>query len=87
MSDIKLTSFPMQPVKFGRFVGNRIVDDLLTFASQHGYDMNHIARLDYEDVERMQFAQLIGYSISGYSELSYVTDESYNQAELLSKGE
>ena len=28
-----------------------------------------------------QFAQLIGYSLGGFSELSYVTDGTYNKAE------
>lgn len=76
---------PMQPVYSDhlgtvRFVPNRIVDDLLTFASERGHDMNKIACKDYTQEERMQFAQLIGYSVSGYSDLSDVSDESYEES-------
>lgn len=78
--------FPMQPVvvtKNGviRFKENRIVRDLLDFATPLGFDMNEIAIKDYTAEERMQFAQLIGYSVYGYGTLSYVTDESYYAAE------
>ena len=34
----------------------------------------------------MQLAQLIGYSLSGYSELSYVDDDSYGAAEKMAEG-
>lgn len=45
-----------------------------------GVDMNHLARLEFSDEDRQQFAQLIGYSLSGYGELSYVSDEAYERA-------
>lgn len=70
---------PYQPVVIDhegtvRFFRNRIVEMLL---DEGPFDMNEIARLAevegrFTDEERAQFAQLIGYSIDGYRELSYV---------------
>lgn len=76
---------PMQPIHLdslgvARFAKNRIVDDLLEFASSRGFGLNEIAVGDYSDDEHMQMAQLIGYSVGGYGELSYVSDESFNSA-------
>jgi hypothetical protein len=77
------TKFPLQPIKDGRFVQNRIVRDLL---DKGPLDLNIIAVGDYTQQERIQFAQLIGYSLSGFSSLSYVDNETYQAAELLSDG-
>lgn len=72
---------PMQPLvkdQHGtvRFKGNAIVEYLLECARVgKSADLNHIARLDFTQDDRCQFAQLIGYSLSGYHELSYVSDE------------
>ena len=64
-----------------RFKANAIVRRLLDFATPRGMGLNEIAGLDFTDDDRQQFAQLIGYSLSGYSELqSYVTDEAYATA-------
>lgn len=73
---------PMQPVvrdESGvlRFRANAIVRHLLDHG---GID------LDFSQEDREQFAQLIGYSISGYHELSYVSDESAAQASALARG-
>jgi hypothetical protein len=81
---------PMQPIAVAddgviRFVPNRIVADLLDFASPRGMSLNEIARRNYSIAEQEQFAQLIGYSIGGYSELSYVTDKSYRAAERIAE--
>lgn len=73
---------PMQPIDDKRFVPNRIVQHLL---DNGGIDLNDIAMLSFTNEERMQFAQLIGYSLGGYSELSYVSDESYDAACELSE--
>ena len=73
----------MQQIENGRFVSNKIVLHLLDIAASHGCDMNTIATMDFSDDDRMQFAQLIGYSVGGYGELSYVTDESYEEAETI----
>lgn len=72
---------PMQPVQTEngvlRFRRNKIVEYLLEHG---GFDMNKIAVLDFDDEDREQFAQLIGYSVSGYHELSYVSDRSAKAA-------
>ncbi len=65
---------PIQPIKDNRFVENKIVSYLL---DNGGIDMNKLAVLPFTDAERVQFAQLIGYSVSGFSTLSYVDDEAY----------
>jgi hypothetical protein len=76
---------PTQPVALDadgvlRFKQNTIVRDLLDVASAHGLDLNEIARRQYCDEDRVQLAQLIGYSVSGFGELSYVSDEAYARA-------
>lgn len=63
-----------------RFKENAIVRHLLTSAEKVGVDLNSIAMHDFSDEDRMQLAQLIGYSLGGYGELSYVSDESYDAA-------
>lgn len=63
-----------------RFKENKIVSDVL----DNSYlDLNKIAMRDYTDEERMQFAQLIGYSVSGYCDLSYVSYDSCEIADLI----
>lgn len=76
---------PIQPLVedargITRFKENKIVSDLLDKASEHGFDMNKIALGGYAKEDRRQFAQLIGYSLSGYGDLSYVDDASYELA-------
>jgi hypothetical protein len=70
---------PMQQIEtdeqgIKRFRRNKIVEYLL---DNGGLDMNAIACVSFDNEDRRQFAQLIGYSISGYSDLSYVDDASY----------
>lgn len=84
-------AFPMQPVIVSngihRFKENRIVSKLVDHGNATGYGLNQIAQdWDlYTPEERMQLAQLIGYSVDGYGTLSYVSEESYAQAEAMSK--
>ncbi len=67
-----------------RFKANAIVCHLID--THPSCDMNVLSRMDFSDEDRMQFAQLIGYSLSGYGELSYVSDESYDAAEKAAHG-
>lgn len=60
-----------------RFKANAIVRYLLDHG---GIDLNKLAVLPFTDDDRQQFAQLIGYSLSGYGDLSYVTDDAYGIA-------
>ena len=46
-------------------------------------DLGKLMTMDFPQEDREQFAQLIGYAITGYHELSYVSDESATQASAL----
>ena len=62
-----------------RFKANAIVEHLLD--THPSCDLNRLAYMDFTDDDRQQFAQLIGYSLSGYGELqSYVDDHAYATA-------
>lgn len=65
---------PLQPIRNNRFVPNRIVEKLLEVAP---IDLNDIAAMDFTNEEHEQLAQLIGYSVSGFQSLSYVSSETY----------
>ena len=76
---------PMQPLAYDekgvlRFKANAIVQYIL---DNGGVDLNKIACLQFSKEDRQQFAQLIGYSLGGYSSLSYVDNESYETAEKI----
>lgn len=60
-----------------RFKENPIVTYLLQSGDT---DMNKLALMPFSNEDRQQFAQLIGYSLGGYRELSYVTDAAYETA-------
>lgn len=77
-------TMPIQPIHEGRFVPNRIVELLLETST---HDLNTIACGNFTDQERIQFAQLIGYSVSGFGTLSYVDDDTYNAVELIADQE
>ena len=73
---------PVQPLLHDphgtlRFKQNRIVRYLLDVGP---VDMNHLAEREFPREDREQFAQLIGYSLSGFGDLSYVSDETYLMA-------
>lgn len=79
---------PAQPLALDkngtlRFVSNAIVRDMLDFSTPLGFSMNTIAMKNYSREDRVQFAQLIGYSLGGFGDLSYVSDVDYNTAESL----
>lgn len=76
MNDHKHPIQPLSPDSSGtiRFKANAIVQHLLAHG---GFDMNKLAIMDFSVEDREQFAQLIGYSLGGFCELSYVTDETY----------
>lgn len=80
---------PIQPLetdKHGtlRFKQNAIVNHLL---NNGGIDLNQLACIDFSQEDREQFAQLIGYSLGGFSELSYVSDVTYATASKMSGSE
>lgn len=76
---------PIQPIicdQHGvvRFKSNGIVRYLLDHG---GFDMNAIARLPFDLRDREQFAQLIGYSVSGFGDLSYVRPDTVAAADRM----
>lgn len=83
---MKPSPHPVQPVVLdehntARFKANAIVRYLIDVCTQKGIcDMNSLAILPFNREDREQFAQLIGYSVSGAGDLSYFSDEVYEVA-------
>lgn len=77
---------PMQPiVRDGkgviRFQENAIVRTLIDYCTNKGLSMNELALMNFRREDREQFAQLIGYSVSGFGELGYVRPSTLRRAE------
>lgn len=77
-----MKKLPMQPIEIdghgvARFRRNKIVDWLY---KKGVIDLNEIARLDMPDEDQMQFAQLLGYSVSGFGDLSYASRDVVRRA-------
>lgn len=69
---------PNQPTCFDphgvlRFKENAIVRFLLDYTTPRGLGMNELCGMGFSQDDWKQFAQLIGYSVSGWGGLSYVT--------------
>lgn len=81
-----MSHHPTQPLKKDdkgteRFKANGIVVYLLEVCRQAKIcDLNTLAMLPFDIEDRVQLAQLLGYSACGFGELSYVTDKAYNRA-------
>jgi hypothetical protein len=80
-----MAKLPLQPISVDehgvlRFRENTVVRYLLDHG---GLDMNHLAEEDFPQEDREQFAQLIGYSLGGFGELSYVREETYAAARVM----
>ena len=76
---------PVQPVVMvddvARFKENKIVRWMLEQGKEgKRFDLNTIAATSFPQEDREQLAQLIGYSLSGFSELSYVSAETWEVA-------
>lgn len=88
MSKAKHPMHPMQPLvwdgKVIRFKENAIVRYLLDHG---GIDLNQIAMLaatlPFSKDDQSQFAQLIGYSVSGFGDLSYARKKTVSEADTL----
>lgn len=50
-----------------------------------GINLNDLARIEFSQDDQQHFAQLIGYSLSGYGDLSYVDDASYEAAATMAE--
>ena len=78
---------PIQPFDIAadgvlRFKENKIVRYLL---EKGPFDLNFLAVQGFSQEDHEQFAQLIGYSKSGWSGLSYVSDETWERAAAIAK--
>ena len=74
---------PMQRIHLdeqgvARFRENKIVRFLLDAGP---FDLNQLARMPFSNEDRAQLAQLIGYSVSGYGDLSYASPKSVAKAD------
>lgn len=72
--EVPTSNHPTQPIivdEHGveRFKSNKIIDYLFNAGL---LDLNKIALMNFSDEDQRQIAQLLGYSVSGYQELSYV---------------
>jgi hypothetical protein len=65
-----------------RFKQNQILVDLL---SSGLLDLNIIAATPYSNVDKMQLAQLLGYSVSGFGDLSFADTDIVETADLVVK--
>lgn len=80
--------FPIQPIERDsqgtvRFRVNKIVRFLLDNGE---FDLNDLARRDFPDEDWEQFAQLIGYSVSGFGDLSYARQETVEAVDRMVGG-
>lgn len=69
-----------------RFKANALVNALLEHGQATGLGLNELA-CKYHGAEHaddlQQLAQLIGYSLRGYGELGYVSDDAYGAAAVM----
>lgn len=84
----KTEKFPMQPIikdEDGtvRFKANPIVNFIFRAGPFSMDQIIELPGITREDME--QFAQLIGYSVSGFGELSYVNPESVKYADAVAE--
>ncbi|CAN7373954.1 hypothetical protein LJR231_002240 [Phyllobacterium sp. LjRoot231] len=75
---------PMQPIVWVgdviRFKENKIVRHLVDNGS---IDLNAIAVMDFPREDHEQLAQLIGYSVSGFGDLSYASRKAVKEADTI----
>lgn len=91
MSETTAPAHPIQPVIRAadgviRFKANAIIEWL--FETQR-LDLNEIAvraaRGQFGQEDQMQLAQLLGYPVSGYGDLSYASEESVAAADQMAQ--
>lgn len=76
---------PMQPLEIApgnvlRFKQNAIVRFLLDHAQQTGMSLNKLVIMPFKTSDWDQFHQLTGYSVSGFCELSHVSEAAKDRA-------
>lgn len=77
---------PIQPIEIDEHGSPRFkMNNIVRFLLDNGpHDLNNLHIHEFSNGDWEQFAQLIGYSLSGFSELSFVSDETYAAAETMS---
>lgn len=80
---LKKAHHPMQPLEVDnegviRFKRNAIIDRLF---NERIISLNTIAMWDVPTEDREQFWQLLGYSVSGYGDLSFVRKKTIQEAD------
>ena len=76
------TKHPMQPIGYDqnnivRFKANSVIQWLF---DEGKLDLNQMAIKRFPIEDQRQIAQLLGYSVCGYCDLSYATDKSKDKA-------
>lgn len=85
-----MNKHPVQPIQEDdtgtrRFKPNKIVRHLLETSA---LSLNTLSSMEFDDEDREQFAQLIGYSFSGFEELPYASrDTIAAAARMIYEGE
>ena len=83
VTDEEAASRPMQKIVWVgdviRFRENAIV---LMLLDEGPFDMNQIARRNFSQEDREQFAQLIGYSVSSAGSLSYMSAATASRGDI-----
>lgn len=79
---------PMQPIvmdgQVARFKDNKIVRYLQTICREKGIcNLNDLAYMHFSREDWNQFAQLIGYSVGGFGELSYAFPSVVKEADAI----
>lgn len=86
-----MTEHPMQPIVIAKDGVIRFKENaILRWAVDTGkLDLNEIAVFcqtnGISDEDQMQLAQLIGYSVSGYGDLDYASEESVAAADAIAQ--
>lgn len=65
-----------------RFRANKIVEELFSLYLRTTGGPNPIHSAEYSKEDKLQFAQLLGYSESSYRALPFITDEDLRRAGL-----
>lgn len=87
VSKVRVPKHPMQPIVWDgrgviRFKKNAAIDYVL---DNGGIDLNQIAMGNFSIEDREQFNQLIGYSVSGYGDLSFIRRKTVRTADKKAK--
>ena len=85
---LKETTHPLQPIYLDddgvvRFKPNTIVDYLVSGGAKENITLNDLADMGFPREDWEQLAQLIGYSVSGWGDLSYVSANRRNAADAM----